>query len=355
MKKAYKTIIWIAVVLAIILTGLNIGFLLFGKNLVLNVIERNLKRKATLERVTIGLPLSFGIHKLNIEGLANIEDVSIKPAFLSLFAGKLVLNELNLVRPNITLEMNSDGKLNIALPQSKSKQPPVLLARLKITEGKIVFVDKKIDPAGFKVALNNINLNIAKAAFPPTSLFTRFNLLAALGEDKGKISALGWVDFGPKDMEGELELKDIDLTYLAPYYQKFISEKKLSSAKLNFGSDLRAVKNNLIAKCHIEITDLAYLKEEPADKEKASVDLFPNVMELLSGQGGKIVFDFTVNTKLDNPRINMKEVSGMFAQKAAQNIATQPPDKLKANFKDVEKQFKEIGKTFKDIFKKKEE
>lgn len=357
MKKISKLIIWIGVILALIFLALSIAVALFGKSIALSQLEKNFKRRVTLESINISFPLSVSIRKLDIQDLVRIDALYLKPSILGFLAGKVVLNEASLIRPEITLVMDEQGKLN--LPQAPAKSMPILLAGLDIKDGKLIFIDKKIEPGGYKVIVNNINAKIHKASFPPASLFTRFNLSASLGESPdtsaGLAWASGWIDFGPKDMEGKFELKRIDLTYLAPYYSGFISDKKLTSGKLNFVSDLKSVKNELTAKCKAEFTDLVYLKEVPAEGEEPKIDLVRNVLNLFSNDTGRIAFDFTIRTKLDNPRINMKELRGVIGMAAVQNIAEQPPDKLKENIKDIEKQFKDIGKTFKEIFKKKEE
>lgn len=358
MKKISKIIIGIAVVLVVIYLLLNIAIALFGKAIVVSQIEKNLKRKTTLERLSVTFPLSLNLHKLDIQDLARIDSLSARPSILGFLAGKVILSELKVVRPQITLEMDQEGKLNIPKFDSQSKMSPILLTGLKIEEGRFIFIDKKLEPAGYRVMVNNIDANISKATFPPTALFTRFNLSAFLGDSqdkpRGQILASGWLDFRPKDMEGKVELKGIDVTYLAPYYRRFAAAKKLVSGKLNFISDLKAENNDLKAKCHLELLDLVYAKESPVEGQQPKIDLTPPALNLFSGDTGRISFDFTINTKLDNPRIDLKTLRGIIAQAAVQNIANQPPEKIIGNIKDVKQQFKDLGKSLKEIFKKKE-
>lgn len=358
MKKISKIIIGIVVVLVVIYLLLNIAIALYGKAVIVSQIEKKLKRKATLQSLSMAFPISLNLQKLDIQGLAKIDSLSARPSLLGFLAGRVVLSELKVVRPQITLEMDQEGKLNIPQFASKSKQPPILLTGLKIKEGIFIFIDKKVEPAGYRVMINNIEANISKAVFPPTSLFTQFNLSAFLGDSqdkpRGKILASGWLDFRPKDMEGKVELKDIDLTYLAAYYQRFAAAKKLVSGKLNFVSDLKAENNDLKAKCHMELSDLVYAKETPVEGQQPKIDLTSNVLNLLSGNTGKVSFDFTISTKLDKPRIDLKGLRGIIAQAAVQNIASQPPEKIIENIKDAKQQFKDLGKSLKEMFKKKE-
>jgi len=360
MKKIFKIIIWIVLFLAVIFLLLNIVFALFGKAIVTGQIEKNLKLKAKLGNISIGFPLSVNIRKLDIQGLAKIDSLSARPSILGFLAGKVVLNELTVVRPKISVEMDSNGKLNLPAFAAKGKQPPIFLVGLNIKDGSLIFIDKKVDPAGYKITLGNINADIAKATFPPTSLLTRFNLSASLVDNqnatKGQASATGWIDFAPKNMEGRVELKGIDVTSFAPYYQAFAPAKKLAAGKLNFTSDLKAENNDLVGKCHLEVVDLVYAKETPAEGQPpAEPDLMASALNILSGNTGKIAFDFILKTKLDNPKIDLKGLKGMFAQSAVQNFVNQPPEKIIENAKDLKQQFKDFGKAMKEMWKKKED
>lgn len=330
----------------------------FGRAIIIGQIERNLKLKATIKTVTLGFPLSINISELDIKGLMKADSVFASPSILGFLAGKVVFNELRIINPQIIIIKNSDGKLNIPEFKPKGKQPPILLAALKITSGKLIFIDKKVNPQGHRIAVDNINVNIAKSAFPPTSLYTRFDISAFLEDSSnnpsGTALARGWIDFRPKDMEGKIELKDIDAVSLAPYYRNFIPAENLVSPKLNFTADLKAENNNLAIKCHVEFRKQNPIKENPPDSKEEASGIIPDVLNLFSDASGKITFDFVINTKLDNPRFDLINLKGTIAQTAVQNIASQPPEEVVEKAKEVAKQFKDLGKSLKDIFKKKE-
>lgn len=360
MKKITKISIRILIVLAVIFLLLNILVSFAGKAVITGQIEKNLKLRATIERLSFSYPLTIGIHNLDIKGLAKVDALFIKPSLLGFLAGKIVLSDLRVIRPQIIIEKGADGKLNLPVVESKGKQPPVLLAGLSVKEGKLIYLDRKITPGGFQVSVSDINADISKVSLPITSLLTNFNLSAILGLEPGNPSgtfaASGWIDFGPKNMEGKVELKDIDITYLAPYYRNFMSAKKIVSAKLNFTSDLKAQNNDLAAKCHLRFSDIVYKKEEPvaAQGEAAAPDLTSSVLGLLSDQAGDIIFNFTFKTKLDNPKIDPNILTGAFTQSAVENILSQPSEKIADTVKEIGGQLKDLGKSLKDIFKKEE-
>ena len=358
MKKMQKRITWILTIIAAFYLLLNAALLAFGKAIIISQIEKNLKTKASLERVTFGLPLSINIDKLNIDGLLKADSISVSPSILGFLAGRIVLSNLKLIRPEITLIKSAEGRLNLPRFAAKGKQPPILLAGLRIKEGKFIFVDKKLDPNGYRVAVDNINVNISRIAFPPASLYANFEASAVLvngaSQPAGQAAASGWIDFGPKNMDGKFELRDVEAAVLAPYYKNIVPGKKLYSAKLNFTADLKAKSNDLLVKCRLEFSNLVYEKEAEEQDKKQTIDIFSEALGIFSDTSGKLTFDFSINTKLDNPRLDLINLKGSIAQAAAQNIASQPPEDVIERVKETAKKFKEFGKGLKDIFKKEE-
>lgn len=358
MNKLKKKIIWILIVLAALYITANIAFGVFGKAIVISQIEKNLKLKASLSRVSVGFPLAISISKLEVGELLRADSLSFSPSILGLLAGKIVLNELRIDSPEITITKNIDGKLNLPKLESKGG-PPILLAGLKIKGGKFIFIDKKINPEGHRVEVKDINADIVRAAFPPGSMYTNFKLSAALadadGRPSGRALASGWIDFRPKDMEGKIELKDIDGASLSPYYQNIVAGKKLLSAKLNFTGDLKARHNDLTAKCRMELSNVVYAKPESTEGKREVSDILPSILNIFSNDSGNVVFNFTISTKLDKPKIDVVSLKGSIGQAAVENISSQPPEKVIEKVKEAAEEFEEIGKSLKEIFKKKEE
>lgn len=354
MKKPAKIIIWIlAVVLAIFLV-LDVIFILFGKTIVSGQIEKALKLKAFLGNISVRFPLTVSFKDLEIKDLIRADSISLSPSLLGFLAGKVILNNLIIERPLITLTRDSDGKLNLPVLEQKGKQPPILMAGLRINNGRFVFNDKKISQEGYQVTVDKINVDISKVTLPPTSLYTNFKVSAELldreGNPAGEAGLNGWIDFGPKDMDGRLELKDIEAASLAPYLQDMVKVKKLLSARIGFAADLKAKNNNLAAKCHVE-----FARQARPDKQEQSSDIASEVLSLFSDDAGRMAFDFTINTKLDNPKLNSLNMKGIIGQAAVDNIASQPAENVIDKVKDTVEQFKDIGDSFKDIFKKKKE
>lgn len=358
MKKLNKKVIWILIILSALYIIANIALGVFGKAIIISQIEKNLKLKASLARVSISFPLSINISKLEMGDLLKADTVSVSPSILGFLAGKIVLNKLRIVNPEAAIVKSSEGEFNLPRLESKGSQPPILLAGLSVKDGKFTFIDKKINPEGHRVVLKDINADISRAAFPPASLYTNFKVSASLagtdGKPAGSALASGWIDFRPKDMEGKIELKDIDGTSLAPYYQNIIADKKLLSAKLNFTADLKARRNDLTAQCRLEFSNVVYANPESSEAKRDVSDILPSILNIFSNDSGNVVFNFTIATKLDKPKIDVVNLRGSIGQAAVENVASQPPEKVAEKVREAAEEFKEIGKSLKEIFNKKD-
>lgn len=354
MKKPLKILFWIIVILVGIFIFLNIAFFIVGRPVLLSQIQKATGRKTSVRSVGVGFPLSLKISGLEVEGLAKVDSFSTRLGLLGFLAGKIGLNDVKIVRPQITIEKDASGKFLI-LPESKGKPPAIYLTGLDIKDGSIVFIDKQVDPQGNKIILSMINAQISKAVFPPTSLNTKFKLSAKLGENQqdGSLSADGWIDFGPKNMEGTVDIKDVNLVSFSPYLKDFLGEKKLSGGKLSLASELFAKNNNLLAKCHLEILGLAYQGSGSPDPSQAG-NIAEAFLTTLTDESGKVVLDFTLPTKLDKPNLQVATFGGLFGHSILDNLSKQPPEKTINNIKNIGDQFENIGKNFKKMFKKDE-
>lgn len=362
MKKINKIIVWFLVILGIIFVCFSLFIALFGRKIVVSQIEQNLKLKTSLESISLGLPFSVKLTNLEIGDLLKAGEISFYPNILGLFAGKIVLSGLTVINPVINLERSSDGSVNLPKFEQKAAPPPVLLTGLVIKKGRIIWTDKKISPQGYQIIADNIDVEISKVMLPPTSLNTKFKLTAAFVDSKaktlGNARLLGWVDFGHKDMDANLEIDSLDLTYFVPYYGNFISDKKLLSARLNLRSQMKAENNDLTISTNLRLSDLAYAKDqEQIEKGVSKFELAMNTLDLFTDTEGNLNLEFTINTKLDKPGINIADLKGIMLAAAVKNLSSQPPAQIIDKVNNAIEQVKGLGaeiKQLKDLFKKKE-
>ncbi len=360
MKRSKKIILWVLVVVAGILVVLNLVVSLFGKKIVVEQIEENLNMPVSLSGMSVSFPLSINLLGLQIGDLGRVKRISLAPSLLGFLAGKIVLNRLVVVEPMVTIVRGATGQFNLPQLAVKGREPPFLLAGLVIKNGTIKFIDKKIDSQGYETILQDINVSLSKVSLPPTSLFTRYRLSADIVDPKGlmlgNLSGSGWIDFGPKDMDGNFQLQDVQATYFSPYcgdlFGDLLAQKSLSSAKLNFNADLKAKGDDLKIACHLALSDFVYNKvQAPREKEAIPISI-PNILNVFMNKEGKIDLNFTTETRLSQPSFNiLKIVSGAVKK----NIAEQPPEKTMENVSNAIEQFKALGKNLKDMWKKNKE
>lgn len=359
MKKLIKIIIWLLAIALVFSIACSIVVALYGRKVIVSQIEENLKVKASIDKVSFGLPLSVNISGLEIGNLLKAERISATPSILGFFAGKVVLSGLTIVNPVINLEQEKDGRLNLPVLEQKGKQPPVLLAGLSVRNGKFIFTDKKIAD-DYKIILEKINADIAKVKLPLTSLNTNFKFSAVFAgantKEIGDIVMNGWIDFGPKDVDAVFEIRDLDIVYFTPYLGDFISKRKLLSAKLNLASDLKSKNNDLTISSKFKLSGLTYEKQEaPKEGELQGIDLMKNALDFFADSKGQINLDFNINTKLDNPKIDPNELKEAVLKGALKNLRRQSPQEILDKVISNKEQFKEIGEQLKNIFKKKGE
>ena len=158
-----KTLIKILLIAAILSACVFVAGYLFlalqGKTLITKQLEDLTRKKVSIGYIGLTLPLNLEIRSLNIDGLAKVEYVSVSPSITGLITGKLVLNELRLVRPEVTYERKAANKISkatdravdnpgILIPAALVKvqplnKPKINLAfkHLDIKDGKINFID----------------------------------------------------------------------------------------------------------------------------------------------------------------------------------------------------------------------
>lgn len=356
MKKIKKIIIWVLAAGLIVFIALSIIVSLFAKEIVISQIEKNLKMEASLDSIGLRFPFFISLHNLKIGGLFTAENISFYPQLLGFLSGKVVLGGLTLLNPVINLEQSQDGRLNLPKFEQKVKPMPVFATGLRIKNGRFIFIDRKIAPQGHKTGVDKINVNVSKVIFPLASLNARFKCDAEVvdGQSRvlGTINFSGWLDFIKKDMDAVLELVDLDAVHFYPYFEDFLADRKLVSARFNFKSQLKAENNDLTAVCNLRVSDLAYAKEEEqSGGEVLSFDLGGNVLDFLSDKQGNLNLDFTIKTKLDNPKIRITDLKGVILSAAVRNLSQAAPQDVIEKVSDTVEQFKDLGKKMKEMFK----
>jgi hypothetical protein len=334
MRKLEKIIALTILTLAVIFGTLYIFINLTGKAIIIKQIEDVTDRKATIGYFDLSPTLELEIRKLDIEGLVKVDALYISPDLFAFFTGKAIISSLKLVRPEFTFtkappivvngeETSKDSILPAADGEAKEFKPlPFGFKRIKIENGKLNYIDQSISLDSIKIALEEINFNVANLYFFPNQAATNFELKGRIpwreGQVYGQLELEGWINYLKKDMQAALKVRDIDAIYLYPYYSMWVDLEKarIEKARLNFSADINGLNNNVNVECHLELTDLVRKPLEPGqNEEKASritnkiIDIFKEVDQ------GKVKLNFSLKTKMDSPHFGLNTLQTAFEDK----------------------------------------
>ena len=320
-----------------ILSGLIIAFVLFysvvyafisirAGDIVKNELQRLTGKKVTIGYFIVNMPLNVEIKNLNVEGMGRVDNVYIYPSLMHFLIGRLAFNTVKLVRPEFTFERKAEQESAQApaLVKSLKEQPKpqkenasrLMIKRIKVIGGKLIFIDHTAGHGRIKIIATNINFNLRNLFNIFTfSSITTFDLNGKIpwlkGKEEGNITADGWLNLIKNDMQATLRVKDIDGIYLYPYFSQWVDLEKalIESAKLTFTSDVQALNNDLTAQCHLELTDIVRLPRPP-DQPEQKAERITNVIlgKFKELDEGRIVLDFTIKTKMDKPQLGFKEI-----------------------------------------------
>jgi len=363
MKAIIKIIIWGIVLFLIFFSALWIYISFFGKEMLVGQLEDRLGMPVELEEVTLKLPLSVNLKKLELSGLAKVREISFTPILPALLSGRIIIDDLRLVEPVIELIENSDGSLNFSLPPQETESGfKVIISGLKIEEGSVSYLDRSVSSAGVKTTLDHLNLDISKTLFPLNRINLKYRLSCGVSDadDKniGSLSGQGWVNLINKSARANLLVDNLDIAYFQPYYGDLISKKKLLSASLSLDSQAEAEDNDLEIKSTLLLSDLVYESEDPADSQAsgdASLDfssIIGNTLDLFINDSGKLELNFTFNTKLDSPQISVDQLRKAIVAAVLKNLSGQSPQRIIEKFESIADRFKDFGGQMEDMFKK---
>ncbi|MEW6102057.1 MAG: DUF748 domain-containing protein [Candidatus Omnitrophota bacterium] len=321
-----KIVLTVLALFALAFLLLSLVLAVSGKAIISSQLQKLTGRKVQLGRVNLGLPLKVEIKNLVIEGMLKADKISASPSLRHFIFGKTAFNNVYVLNPEITYEKlpepasaSASGIPSLILPsnsepplsgpaQAAEKTKPslsLILKHLEIENATIKFIDRSLPQGLIEITLKDLNLLLTELHIPPAPQDLKFELDASMPwknqAEKGKVSAFGRVNLLKRDADAVVKLEGIDAVYLYPYYSNWVDLEKthIQQARLNFISEIKGVNNNVTADCKIELIDIVRKPlEDPEKEEKAKIaDLVFDIFKSL-GQN-KIVFNFTLRTKLD--------------------------------------------------------
>ncbi len=323
---------------------------IFGKSLAIKKISQVFNREVVLETLSTSFPATIRITNIEAKGLFKVKEVVAGSGLFDIFRRSLRLSLLKVVNPELILARNplpaqalavqatpeSAGALATTTPaapvapsvsselgggpgdlaRAKFLLPRLLIRHLIITDGSVQFTDNIEQDRSIKIKVEKINLKADNVDFSGKGKhITYFNFSGLVpwreSQEAGRIEANGWVNLFKRDIQATLKVQDIDGVYLHPYYAKWVDLEKvrIERAKLNFTSDIQGLNNDITAACRLELTDIVRTPrsaDESKEKAEKITDIVLDMFRALNQ--GKIVLDFTIKTKLDNPEFGIGDI-----------------------------------------------
>jgi hypothetical protein len=275
--------------------------------------------------------------------------VYLAPSIRSILFGRLAFNKILIGSPEFTYQRNPQVepvKNAQVLPAENQLQPtavlqskvfPVVIRSLKVYSGRLNFIDTTAASGKISVLIKDINFYITNLTASGNTV-SNFDFKGSLswntGEPDGKISLYGWVNFHKQDMLATLRIKNIDAIVFYPYYSTWVDLEKarIQKAKLNFNCEIKGVNNDVTADCHLELADMVRkvrLLEEPQQKAERVTDVVLDMLK--SMDNGKVVLDFVLHTKMNQPEFGFANIKSAFESKLIQarsSAGLRPQDML---------------------------
>ena len=337
MKHVKRFVIFIIALFVIIFLAGSIYLALHGKGILERELSKAFGRKVRINYLGLVPPGNIMARGIKIEGLGKIKSIFIAPSYPDLIFGSIAFNKISINSPEFNLERTpppvSGFKSLPVLPSMDllrkrslkvGEKGPIrlIIRKLTVRKGKLTFIDQVIGPNGLKISLNDLKLdliNFYTVAYPGVSNFhLKANMPWREGKTKGTLSIDGWLNFAEKSMEAVLKIEDIDGIYLYPYYSNWVNLEKarIESAALNFSSVIHGLNNEIDAQCHLELTDIVRRPLKEGEGEEKASRITNAVLDIFKTMDqGKIVLDFPIKTKMNNPQFGFSHIRSAFEDK----------------------------------------
>jgi hypothetical protein len=349
MRLWLKALLILFIASSLCLIGLHLFLNLKGKDLLIQKLEEATKRKVSIGNLSTTFPFNISVKNLEIKGLLKIDDIYVSLGFIDLSRRSLGLALLKLNHPELIVERNAVAQPAPAaaappeanLPQKSEtkptdppaavKQPFILPAfyidRFIVNDGTFTFIDKFAENEEISIKAQNLNIKVDNFNLSHGgSRITYFELKGKMpwrqGSEEGKIELEGWINLIKKDMRATLKIQDIDAIYFYPYYSGWVNLEKarIEKAKLNFTSDINALNNDMVAQCHLELTDIVFKPRPPEEEQKTAEKIATVVLDIFKALNqGKVVLDFTIRTKMTRPEFGFGNIKSAVTDKLTQS------------------------------------
>jgi uncharacterized protein involved in outer membrane biogenesis len=190
--------------------------------------------------------------------------LKFKIALFPLLEKQIVIKELLLEKPSVRIVREQNGKFNISdLFERKKEDPPLKINGLRTKRGGLTFIDRFPGQEEVTISLTDIDLSLSR--FERGKECT-FKVSALTGDERNResISLSGSAHLSPPgttladtSLRGRIVAKHLDLERFWPYYQQYVSFKKITG-RLNIDSDFKGKAASFTSRGQIRLAGLTF-------------------------------------------------------------------------------------------------
>ncbi len=355
--------IFLIIIIVIVLAWLAAPYFIAARSqkVLFSEIESSLGVRPQAKSINVSFPATVTIEGFSLGEGIRADKIIYSPSLVGFIRGEMGFNSLVLQKPRLKVTRTADRTFDFGITAAKKekegKKKIFYANNLKVEDGDIEFIDTAVSAEQpFKMRLSNLKLDIFRPSIIQLlrmQFIGKGDIVSEKGELAGKVEMAGWVEPLARNMDAKMSLKDARLVYFGPYYKRFL-KKELKSGDMVSTADLKSKNNDLKADFHVELTNVAF-KEEEAQEGEAEFkpeDLTFLAFDSILASQEKVVFDFSVNTKMTKPKFEKVSFKGTFPGSRIEASFSKPPQETVEEFKKIGKQFEDIGKEFKKAFKK---
>ncbi len=267
----------------------------------------------------------FGVGKIELEwGSVRAENISlmrtdgkqalrvdslyVSADFIGLLRRENSISVLNLDRPYLLLETDNNGDMILPSPGPEDKKGKAggtgkafLIKQIAIKKGSLDYIDRKVKgPPGF-IRMRDIHFDMVNLTIPAENAFSDYKLSASLPQ-KGTLKSRGSINFKTRDTRTKLNIKDLDITVLKPYYQKK-GDVDVTKGLLSVEADINILNSKIHSSGRIIIKDFGFVSSKGTFLGLPLIA----ITKLIKDSKNEIALDFTLEGDLKNPKFNIRD------------------------------------------------
>jgi len=325
-NRKFKSIVIAMAAIFIILAGTIAVALHFASNALKDQIQQALGTDSEVREIAMGWSnvelRGVRIHAPSgwpSENTLSAERIVVTPNLKSLLSSTIVISEISITSPYISLLRTQEGRLRLlpSLLESKSKSveggsgsnnsTQVNIEDLEIRDGIVEFFDASIKRPPHKIRMEQLNATVSNVHVPNIAGHTAIRLegkIKGVRRD-GELNIDGWIDIIEKNSAVTTKLRGVDLISLQAYLIK-TTETGVKKGALDLDLKSNVHENRLNAAGTVTLTGLELA---PGNGAFATFMGVPRnaVIASMKNRNDQIVVPFTLNGNLSDPHFSLNE------------------------------------------------